>query len=839
MTRPKDFHIYPEGGFSIVSPGISGAFKGKIKCFFQGINHPGMKRILKAAASTKGSTFCYSFSLFAFLIIMGACAPVNRITRINPYPREYSHNFYGSHQVESKSDKNNDPWIVYSANLSNQTVTRPRKLEKKEDISLLEPFYVIRQRGDFLKLIKYNPEIVRGRRPDRKKAEYMGWIHQSKMILSSSSFTNPHSGFKNKTITAITDTFSLSNASRLIQNDSVLLFANQNLKKPVGKIGFHEVVYVMQKSVDRKKVFITNKPEISVEEIDQITAGWTSVSLIQNLGERLFCRWSKPDSANSMVEYYSGITTYSPVYSRSGLEDSVRIKTGDFHPVIDRSENFILNVNGNPVYYPEYKELERKLHDINVIFVFEAAQNTMEQFPSLVNSVQNLQMLFANDTTEFNYRFGAVMAMKMGNDLMVDSYGLVDDYAGIFNFVSGRLLQLSHYKPINSTNAWSGLRKAVKMAGQDPDATNVIVLIGENGQYYNQSYSSLIFQLGNNNCRLFCNQVYSGGANRYNNFSLQLTEIIEKYAHLVSDKKKDLIVDASQFCSENVFTESQKNYFRLDYPERSMTQGAIVFPEKEKMLSLEMFSSSLDSFITEVKADNQLLIDSYQNAFRDLGNSKNRCDEDFLRSFELTSPDLFKEELSQNFKQVTPFWVYPQEKSFFKKEIDFSLLLNQQEFDDLQNFYDELTRFTVTSNSSAHRVSGAEMFSLPADQGVGTNVTTPSPVYHSNVKVRGHLKELLTRRLLHGKIKSSLAPVVQNLSIGYALEMSTGMPVNWKFLNQFRIRDLMDKNTLSDKTLEEIIGYFEDQKDKYESADFEGFNSLGQSYYWVTQNSLL
>ncbi|WP_025006969.1 hypothetical protein [Marinilabilia salmonicolor] len=166
-------------------------------------------------------------------------------------------------------------------------------------------------------------------------------------------------------------------------------------------------------------------------------------------------------------------------------------------------------------------------------------------------------------------------------------------------------------------------------------------------------------------------------------------------------------------------------------------------------------------------------------------------------------------------------------------------MLNQQEFDDLQNFYDELTRFTVTSNSSAHRVSGAEMFSLPADQGVGTNVTTPSPVYHSNVKVRGHLKELLTRRLLHGKIKSSLAPVVQNLSIGYALEMSTGMPVNWKFLNQFRIRDLMDKNTLSDKTLEEIIGYFEDQKDKYESADFEGFNSLGQSYYWVTQNSLL
>ena len=839
MTRPKKFHACSETGACIFFRESCRAFERISKSFFQGVKLPERNCLRKFIGSTGSSAFCCGISLVVFLILMGACAPVNRLTRINAYPREYSYNFYGTHEVKPKSDKNNDPWIVYSANLSNQTVTQPRKLEKKEDISLLEPFYVIRQRGDFLKLIKYNPEIVRGRRPDRKKTEYMGWIHQSKMILSSCSFTNPHSGFKNKTITAITDTFSLSNASRLIQNDSVLLFANQNLTKPVGKIGFHEVVYVMQKSVDRKKVFITNKPEIAVEEIDQITAGWTSVSLIQNLGERLFCRWRKPDSTNSMVENCSGITTYSPVYSRSGLGDSVRIKTGDFHPVIDRSENFILNVNGNPVYYPEYKELKRKLHDLNVIFVFEAAHHTMEQFPSLVNTVQNLQMLFANDTTDFNYRFGAVMAMRKGDDLMVDSRGLVNDYSGIFNFVSDRLLQLNKYKPITSTSAWSGLKEAVKMAGQDTEATNLIVLIGENGQYYNQSYSSLIYQLGNNNCRLFCNQVYSGGANRYNNFSLQLTEIIEKYAHLLSDKKKDLIVDASQFCPENVFTESQKNYFRLDYPERSMTQGAIVFPEKEKMLSLEMFSSSLDSFITEVKADNQLLINSYQNAFRDLGNSKNRCDEDFLRSFELTSPDRFKVELSQNFKQVTPFWVYPQEKSFLKKEIDFSLLLNQQEFDDLQNFYDELTRFTVTSNSSNRGVSGAEMFSLPAENKVEANVTNSSPVYYSNVKVRSYLNELLTRRLLHGKINTSLVPVVQNLSIGYALEMSTGMPVNWKFLNQFRIRDLMDKNILSDKTLEEIIGYFEDQKDKYESAEFEVFNSLGQSYYWVTQNSLL
>jgi len=778
-------------------------------------------------------------SLLFLLLAMGSCAPVNRLTWIKSYPRQYSHNFYGRHQVEPQSGKSNDPWVVYSANLSNHTVTRPQKLEKKEDISLLEPFYVIGQRGEFLKLIKYNPEIVRGRKPDRKKAEFMGWIHQSKMILSSSSFTNSYSGFKNKTITAITDTFSLTNASKLIRNDSVLLFANQNLKKSVGAIGFHEVVYVMQKSVDQKKVFVTNKPEISADEIEEITAGWTSVSLIQNVGERLFCILDSPSAQKELFGNRPGVSTYQPVYEKSKLGDYFVIKTGYPCPVIDRSDNFILNVNGNPVYYPEYKEIERKLHDINVIFVFEVAHNTMQQFPSLVNTVQNLQMLFANDTTDFKYRFGAVMAMIKGDDLKVDSYGLLDDYTGIFNFASDRLLLLNDYSPITSSNAWSGLREAVKMAGQDPEATNIIVLIGENGQYYNQSYASLIKQLGDNNCRLFCNQIYSGGANRYNNFSLQLTEIIEKYADQVSDNKKELIVDASQFYPENLFTESQKNYFRLDYPEQSMTQGAIVFPEKEKMLSLDMFAASLDSFISEVKFDNQTLIDSYKDAFRDLGNSKNRCDPDFLKRFDLTSPDLFKEELAQNFKAVNPIWIKPQEIKVSKEDLGFVLLLNQQEYDDLQGFYDDLTRFRVTSQSPARLESGAEMFSLPVNDQESANESNSLPVYHSNVKVRVYLKELLTRRLLHGKVKSSLAPNVQNLSIGYAVEMSTGMPVQWEFLYQVRIRDLMDKNVLSDKKLDEMISYFEDQKDLYESSDFERFGSLGQNYYWVTEESML
>lgn len=767
--------------------------------------------------------------LILVVFVLNACSSGKKLNwvKVN-YPREYSNNFYGVKQIGPKTDKNNEPWVVYSANLSNYTIASPNKLEKTEDIFFLEPFYVVAQRGNYLKLINHEADVLKGKRPDRTGTEFMGWIHQSKMLISSSAFTNPHSGFKNKFITAVTDTFSLTNASIFLENDSVLLFANQNLKEPIGKIGFHEVVYVMNKSVDNKKVFISNKPEISAEEVDGIIAGWTSVSFIQNIGERLFYNSNRVES-NIHGSNDSPISLkYNPVFSISEQNDSVTIKTGDFRPVIDRSDNSIFNGNGNPIDFAKSIELENNLRHINVIFVFEAAQNTMNQFPTLVNTIQNLQMYFTNDKSGFNYRFGAVLSMTKQKALEVDGYGLTEDFSEIFNFVSDRLMHFGDYDPITSSEAWSGLDKAVEIAGQDPDATNVIVLIGENGQIHNKSYSSLINQLGANNCRLFCNQVYSGRTNSYNNFSLQLIEFIEGYSKIISKNKRELIVDASQICSENVFTESQKNYYRLDYPKRSMTHGAIVFPEKGKMFSLDMFTSTLDSFITEVKLDNQLLIDSYHKAFRDLGNSKNKCDSVFLVKNNLSSPGRFKKELIENFKSVNPMWLISEEKKLASKDLDFFLLLNQQEFEDLQGLYDELTRFEVFDEFQ--QSSSSDMFSNKESISSGNPSTTA---------VRTHLKNLLLNRLERGKIKEAIPRNIQNQSIGYILERITAMPVQLEYLYQINIWELLESTILSDEKLDEMIKYFEKQKQKFEKAEFESFISLKQNYYWVTKDSLL
>ena len=58
-----------------------------------------------------------------------------------------------------------------------------------------------------MRLIKYNPtNIKHNRMTQRKKAEYVGWMHRSRLILSPSSITDVQSGLHDKLLTAITDT---------------------------------------------------------------------------------------------------------------------------------------------------------------------------------------------------------------------------------------------------------------------------------------------------------------------------------------------------------------------------------------------------------------------------------------------------------------------------------------------------------------------------------------------------------------------------------------------------------------------------------------------------------
>ena len=51
----------------------------------------------------------------------------------------------------------------------------------------------------------------------------------------------------------------------------------------------------------------------------------------------------------------------------------------------------MLNVNGHPIYYGTFKhKIEEDLRKINLMFVLEGKESTIQRFPAVVNAIQGL-----------------------------------------------------------------------------------------------------------------------------------------------------------------------------------------------------------------------------------------------------------------------------------------------------------------------------------------------------------------------------------------------------------------------------------------------------------------
>ena len=102
--------------------------------------------------------------------------------------------------------------------------------------------------------------------------------------------------------------------------------------------------------------------------------------------------------------------------------------------------------------------------------------------------------------------------------------------------------------------------------------------------------------------------------------------MIDCSAPRISRKKRELIVYPEQIRNENEYAEVNHNTYCLDFPNRSMTQGWLVFPQKNESLELEGLTTAVDSMLIQVKFDNTLLSNSLARAFDEVGTHRYRTD---------------------------------------------------------------------------------------------------------------------------------------------------------------------------------------------------------------------
>ena len=69
-------------------------------------------------------------------------------------------NYCGTDIKAPKTTYKREPWVVFSTRSSIDSYQNPGGKVKFKKINFLEAFYVIKEKGDYLRLVKYDPSII-------------------------------------------------------------------------------------------------------------------------------------------------------------------------------------------------------------------------------------------------------------------------------------------------------------------------------------------------------------------------------------------------------------------------------------------------------------------------------------------------------------------------------------------------------------------------------------------------------------------------------------------------------------------------------------------------------
>lgn len=378
-------------------------------------------------------------------------------------------------------------------------------------------------------------------------------------------------------IVVLSDTLFIGEPDKyLAASDSVLTYQDAHYQHVAGAVPLYGIVYPLKHSADGSQVLIATKP---LHELPKGLAG------AQGWIGRQFVR---------------------PIEKGLCIDPMI--------PLFDNTASFILNVNGNPIYRPQFDSIAQTLKRISVSFIFCGTEASLKQFPSIANAIQTLQPLFEADD---GFKYQVTMAQELP-------------------------------------------RLSVEKA-----ATNLLVLLGTNSDLDAHLDSVLLHKLADNNCRIVGVQLYAGEDDSFNNFVLSLEKMIRYYAGSQLETKKSLMVSPKQVKHGNSFVpaalqvDARDNVFHLDFPANSVTQGFVCFPQKNQSLSMDVLTGSIRTIIEQIKADNNSLLDQLTQAFADFGTNKIRFSPEFIRACQLDSARVPDRRLVTKFSNTEILYLIP------------------------------------------------------------------------------------------------------------------------------------------------------------------------------------
>ncbi len=778
-------------------------------------------------------------------------------------PDEYTRNYCCGEVSVPKSVEKATPWIVYSDRDQNPTFHNPGGKVKLKEVSYFSPLAVIDEKGDYVEVVKYEEGKFEGRKiKDPQQVEYLGWMPKANLVLTSKAMTDVATGFTMKMITMFNDTFPLTHTEQYFMDGSVTLYSEPELLNPIGSIPFQKPIYLIKKSVDKDKCLVIGTEDFTPERAANVISGWISSSILLPMGEMLYGDFSEAPVQNFSMFSPSTRTTTSvpkstmnryllspnlpdfiglnPVYDiDEGLDNLSTIKTTAPVSITNDENNMVYSLAGNPITKRFYDDLLKNLKNVNVMIVFSAQKEVATKFNQYVNYLQQLDGILKKESGDFHFRVGYYVGFD-GERNKQSMCKPKDNIASVLSSLEKYADNKSRKIKFDS-DAWSALRGAMKLVAPYSDEQNIIIIIGENGNQKEEIDEVLVNGLVKMNCRIIGCQLFSNNGNTFNNFVLQVEDMITRSANKLSHEKKKKLVHSEQVCPSNKYKEYSENVYGLDYPKNSMQQGWVIFPRKKENLSPDVLLSVTDSTVKMIKHETKNILDHIRESFKLAGVGRTSINPVWLGLCGYPETYHVPAHLFQPLSSMNPVSNFPAKirvETINLQKAKYTLFVTDSELKRIRQFLNELLAVRVDYELPAASKKEDKNRNCPdmlVKRRNSSLVAQESHTYQNTSKVRKSMYKTYLRWARNEKVYPKKKKELKKASLSKNQQEVLSMPSFEPLLYSTKLSALKSKSRLSDTQLDKLQDYLLMKQKALEDAivNENKYEFNGQVYYSI------
>ncbi|AYL94961.1 type VI secretion system protein TssR domain-containing protein [Mucilaginibacter celer] len=741
--------------------------------------------------------------------------------------------------IYNTDDRTSLPWIVFSDRAENYTYTSPGGTLVMKKISFMQPFYVSEQKNGFIKLIKYDAGMVQGKKLTNKKAsQSYGWISISKVLPWQSAFTSQN-GYPSKYVTVISGKGPLTMPDFYYdKTDSAYIFTAPDLSQKKTKVALHSVVYVYKKSDDGKQVLVGSDPQLIADNAAGSVYGWIAADAVHSWGDRLYigsAKENQPLTNDSVAAYINqslkikgdGSKNYfafdplladdaplllSIPVSGSG---SGNISLGFAADVYDKTHNSVLNIKGGHLAYKDYLQIRNNVHHINVVFVVDGGSPMRNYFSGITSTIQSFGEIFDEHTKGNKIRYGAVVYRNAAGCQVggIQSSPLNADYRTLVKYLESQADATGKCSGVTTSQpVFDGIRTGIGLFGNHPDETNLIILVGTTGaiDHNSEGVSSVVSQITAANARLLAIQLFSDYNSIYNDFVIQARQMVSQSAVRLADYKKQRMVNGEGLTNVQQFNTSLSDSvsFYLDFPKKSLIQGAVVFPPKRVVKSNQAMSLAVDRLMRETDYDIRNQTHTLDSAFRLTGRENRYVQPLVMQQQGQPSTELGNNMPHNAFKYYLTADAPRDLVDKSQGKLQYLLILNEQDYKQLADLLSLMIGENLQQDASDYRSKLVDNYVDVATKRLGLNISG------------GDVRDM------------TLADYFQRVT-------SLPLPGKKDFYNK-KVGDLKRTDNMPQAMFESYIRYLIHSSDVIKRAAItnQHFLSNGKTYYYITQANL-